>query len=167
MNSTDLCPPFPRREAPGARQAAAEVAPGQGTPGPQQEITTLFSAMASPGQGARAPVRLSVSPFSPGQPHSCRPDVLHYLSLLHRTGSPQKAGTASPSLLSSTVCRRPGASQVPGERSLTVNRRLGGWVGGWMDRWMDEGLWERKEERKSHPTEGLLQQRPILKLQLC
>ena len=91
MNSTDLCPPFPRREAPGARQAAAEVAPGQGTPGPQQEITTLFSAMASPGQGARAPVRLSVSPFSPGQPHSCRPDVLNYLSLLHRTGSPLKS----------------------------------------------------------------------------
>ena len=111
MNSTDLCPPFPRREAPWARQAAAEVAPGQGTPGSQQGITTLFSAMASPGQGARAPVRLSASPSSPGQPHSCCPDVLNYLSLLHGTGSPQKAGTASPSLLSSTVCRQPGASQ--------------------------------------------------------
>ena len=73
-------------------------------------------------------------------------------ALMDLTGYPQKAGPASPSLLSSTVCRRPGASQAPGERSLTVNRCLGGWVGGWMDRWMDEGLWERKEERKSHPT---------------
>ena len=34
---------------------------------------------------------------------------------------------------------------MPGERSLTVNRRLGGWVGGWMDRWMDEGLWARED----------------------
>lgn len=174
MNSTDLCPPFPRREAPRARRAAAEVAPGRGTPGPQQEIRTLFRANGKPRARCQDPCDSARLLPPQGGPPSAAPDALNYMSLLPWTGYPQKAGTASRSLLSSTACRQPETAGAWRTFPDCVNRCLCGWVGGWMDRWMDGRRTLGKEGGKEEPsyqrptsTEADLKTSTVLKPRHC
>ena len=129
MNSTDLCPPFPIREAPRVRRAAAEVTPGRGTPGPQQEIRTLLGANGKPRARCQDPCDSARLPPPQGSP--LPPPLMHLVMCPCSTGQVTPRRQGLPLLPFSTVCGR---------------------VGGWMDRWMDGRRTLGKEGGKEGPS---------------
>ena len=150
MNSTDLCPPFPIREAPRVRRAAAEVTPGRGTPGPQQEIRTLLGANGKPRARCQDPCDSARLPPPQGSP--LPPPLMHLVMCPCSTGQVTLRRQGLP-LLPFTVCGRPETAGAWGTLPDCVKTpvRTGRWVDGQMDGWTKDSGKGRGEGRAILP----------------
>ena len=120
MNSTDLCPPFPRREAPWARQAAAEVAPGQGTPGSQQGMSPTHPLRSKCWPSLRTQLEVSPQELRSNARHFPAARGLQTRVSLPSGEAPKAPPPPQPALGGPPCPQAPSSSALPRQRGLSL-----------------------------------------------